>query len=327
VVARDAKGRLMRTITTSEQRCYLRCREEHRLRYVDRWRPREQPATALALGTAVHVGLEVWWRTGGHGIHAATEAMRQAAEHGGLDPYETARAEVMLGAYDGRWQHEQAHLTTTAVECVFSTTLGGRGWALGGKYDALAYSGDHREACVVEHKTTSEDIGPGSAYWRRLSIDPQLRNYCLASGYRLVLWDVLRKPALRPERATPPERLRRRLDGQLYAGQREQDEPMAEWRQRLVDWYVAEGDLALQRRWIHVLDHELADARAELEVVADEVLQVEPGSVQPRNTEACTRYGRPCDYQPVCYGEATLTDGAYHQVPDAHEELTDGQGG
>jgi len=321
----------MRIITTSEQRCYLRCREEHRLRYVDRWRLREQPATALALGTAVHAGLEVWWRTGGHGIHRATEAVRQAGEQAGLDAYELTRAKVMLAAYHARWQHEQEHLTTTAVECVFTTTLGGlswgRGWKLGGKYDALAYSGDHRESCVVEHKTTSEDIGPGSAYWRRLSIDPQLRNYCLASGYRLVLWDVLRKPGLRPDRATPPERLRRRLDGQLYAGQREHDESQADWQQRLVDWYLAEGDLALQRRWIHVLDHELDDARAELEVVADEIAQVRPGCVQPRSTEACTRYGRPCDYQPVCYGEASLTDGAYHRVDEAHEELVDGQAG
>jgi len=321
----------MRIITTSEQRCYLRCREEHRLRYVDRWRLREQPATALALGTAVHAGLEVWWRTGGHGIHRATEAVRQAGEQAGLDAYELTRAKVMLAAYHARWQHEQEHLTTTAVECVFTTTLGGlswgRGWKLGGKYDALAYSGDHRESCVVEHKTTSEDIGPGSAYWRRLSIDPQLRNYCLASGYRLVLWDVIRKPALRPDRATPPERLRRRLDGQLYAGQREHDESQADWQQRLVDWYLAEGDLALQRRWIHVLDHELDDARAELEVVADEITQVRPGVAQPRNTEACTRYGRPCDYQPVCYGEASLTDGAFDRVDEAHEELVDGQAG
>jgi hypothetical protein len=210
---------------------------------------------------------------------------------------------------------------------VFSKRLGERTWHLGGKYDALAYSGDHRESCVVEHKTTSENISPGSAYWRRLAIDPQLRNYCLASGYRLVLWDVIRKPPLRPDRATPPERLRRRLDGQLYAGQREHDESQADWHQRLVDWYLAEGDLALQRRWIHVLDHELDDARAELEVVADEITQVRPGVAQPRNTEACTRYGRPCDYQPVCYGEASLTDGGYHRVDEAHEELVDGQAG
>ena len=316
---------MVRTITTSEQRCYLRCREEHRLRYVDGWRPIEAPSTALALGTAVHAGLEVWWRSGGQALQRALEVGSSTARHGGLDEYEVARVEVMLGAYHDRWRIEQEHLRTSAVECVFARDLA-PGWRLGGKYDALAYSDDHRQEVVVEHKTTSEDIGPGAQYWRKLVVDQQLRNYCLASGHRLVLWDVLRKPALRPERATPPERMRRRLDGQLYAGQREEDEPIDAWRARLVDWYRAEGDLALQRRWVHVLEHEIDGARAELAQVAGEILAVRPGTPQPRNLEACTRYGRPCEYQPVCYGEQAITDGAYRRVDDVHGELSsDGQ--
>lgn len=63
---------------------------------------------------------------------------------------------------------------------------------------------------VVEHKTTAQDIGPGSPYWRRLTIDGQVSNYLRgARGFgvhtRTVLYDVVRKVALRPFEATPEE--------------------------------------------------------------------------------------------------------------------------
>ena len=56
---------------------------------------------------------------------------------------------------------------------------------------------------VREVKTTSEDISPGSSYWRRLLIDPQASLYVRAvrSLGRDVIgmaWDALRRPAHRP---------------------------------------------------------------------------------------------------------------------------------
>ena len=66
------------------------------------------------------------------------------------------------------------------------------------------------ERYVVEHKTTALDIGPGSSYWRRLTLDGQVSNYLRgARGFgfetRSVLYDVVRKVALRPYEATPEE--------------------------------------------------------------------------------------------------------------------------
>ena len=57
---------------------------------------------------------------------------------------------------------------------------------------------------LYEHKTTSDDISPGSPWWRRvISIDPQVTIYLnglQASGLdcRGVVYDALRKPAHRP---------------------------------------------------------------------------------------------------------------------------------
>ncbi len=60
----------------------------------------------------------------------------------------------------------------------------------------------------IEHKSTSADIGPGSPYWKRLIIDGQISVYktgTRALGYDPVgtLYDVIKKPTLRPMRATP----------------------------------------------------------------------------------------------------------------------------
>lgn len=56
---------------------------------------------------------------------------------------------------------------------------------------------------VVEHKTTSADITPGSPYWRRLTLDAQVSLYLGGAGS--LLYDVIRKPTLRPLKATPVE--------------------------------------------------------------------------------------------------------------------------
>lgn len=64
---------------------------------------------------------------------------------------------------------------------------------------------------VVEHKTTSAEIGAGSSYWKRLKLDSQVSNYLVgarALGHqpRGVLYDVVRKVRLEPYKATPVEK-------------------------------------------------------------------------------------------------------------------------
>lgn len=65
-------------------------------------------------------------------------------------------------------------------------------------------------AIVVEHKTAGEDISPGALYWRKLTLDSQCSNYFVlarALGYEPeeLLYDVVRKLAIEPLRATPEE--------------------------------------------------------------------------------------------------------------------------
>ncbi len=77
---------------------------------------------------------------------------------------------------------------------------------------------------LVEHKTTSEDIEITSDYWLKLMLDGQISQYYLgakALGYEVTecLYDVIRKPSMRPYSATPEESRKYKKDGTLYETQ------------------------------------------------------------------------------------------------------------
>lgn len=309
------------TITTTEARTWLRCREEHRWRYVERLLPNGLPATALAFGSAVHAGLETWWATQGNAdVQAVDDALRVGAELG-LDDYQQVAVQVMLQRYHRFWRHQQGHWRPLGVEEEFIAER--RGYLLAGKVDALVETATiPTRRYVVEHKTTTEDINAGSGYWRRLSIDMQVSNYLLATGALGVIYDVLRKPKLTPHRATPIDKRKYRKDGALYAGQYAEDEALDAWQARLVEAYEAEPGSWFRRELIMRLDSELVRAGQDIDVIGREIAaQKEDPKPQPRNSEACTRYGRPCDYQGLCYGEETPTDGRFRVLDREHQEL------
>jgi len=176
---------------------------------------------------------------------------------------------------------------------------------------------------VVEHKTTTEDISAGAGYWRRLTIDMQVSNYLIATGAVGCIYDVLRKPKLTPHRATPIDKRKHRKDGALYAGQHAEDESLEAWRARLLEAYDAEpGGTWFRRDIIARLAGELVRAGQDIDAIGREIAaQKADPRPQPRNTEACTRYGRPCEYQGLCYGEELPTDGRFHVLDREHQEL------
>jgi len=312
----------MTTITTSEARTWLRCREEHRWRYVERLLPVGPPATALAFGSAVHAGLEGWWQTQGTEHEAAIEdALRVGAELG-LDEYQQVMVRVMLERYHRYWRHEQGHWQVLGVEEEFIVER--RGYLLAGKVDALVETVSiPARKYVVEHKTTTEDISAGAGYWRRLTIDMQVSNYLIATGAVGCIYDVLRKPKLTPHRATPIDKRKYRKDGALYAGQHAEDESLEAWEARLLEAYEAEpGGTWFRRDIITRLAGELVRAGQDIDAIGREIAaQKADPRPQPRNTEACTRYGRPCEYQGLCYGEETPTDGRFRVLDREHQEL------
>jgi len=175
---------------------------------------------AQAFGTAVHAALEAWWRAWmvADGYGSLPGALDAIVYDPYLDAneYVRARALAMIYAYDARWSRWAASVKVLGVEVPFTTALRhpvtgqpAKTWAVAGKIDLIVRLADGRVA-LVDHKTTSADARSGSDYSRRLTLDPQVSTYflgCEALGMPadLALWDVLRKPDVRPLLATPAE--------------------------------------------------------------------------------------------------------------------------
>lgn len=180
-----------------------------------------------------------------------------------------------------------------------------------------------RTRVVVEHKTTSSDIGPGSSYWKRLTLDTQVSQY-LGAEERAegMLYDVIRKPGIKPYKATPPEARKYTKTGALYAAQREADETPEEFAVRLRADISEDPNRYYQRGVIVRLPEERREAARDTWLVAGSIRESMRLDAWPRNPSSCDAYGRTCDYWAVCAGETTIDDDARFRTAETpHEEL------
>jgi len=327
-------------LTTSRLRLHRACPRQHWYRYELGRVPVAAESQALAFGTAIHAALEAWWRAWQtlDGI-GALEAARDALPVD-TDPYAAATAHALVIAYHARWARWAAGVEVLGVETAFAAPLhcpttgrAARTWQIAGKLDGLLRLQDGRIA-ILEHKTTSSDARSGSDYRRRLTLDPQVGTYfegCEALGTpaEVCIWDVLQKPAIRPLKATGEIKLRK--DGQPRAGQRLSDETPEEYQARLI---AALGETGPEGALAHVEVHRLAPEREthrwalwhtvrEIEATREAVARTGDVRAVPQNGDACTRYGSPCPYLPVCEGTASITDDTrYRRLPVVHAELS-----
>jgi hypothetical protein len=313
----------MSFITSSRLRVFRRCRREHHFRYV---LGRASRATAAQdFGTLVHLGLESWWGSQVANLDSATRlgyVLRAMAAHFDGDPFDLAKAEALLIGYNARWGAQPFQVL--AVEAEFRAELPGAlpfaaPERLAGKLDVLVRDQLGR-VLIIEHKTSSEDISPGSTYWARLRLDGQVSLYYLgaeALGHQVegVLYDVLGKPALRPAKASASPKLKK--DGQPYAGQRLTDETPEEYRARIVAALAEDPERYFARAEVVRLEAERERHLAELQA---EVRELAAAAPLP-NPDSCTRYGSTCAFFGVCTGERRLEE--YEQLTNVHPELSE----
>lgn len=216
----------LRVLTNSEMKTRRRCARLHHLRYNLGYKPIEDAAT-LRFGDLWHQGLEVWW-----GWHrdaaehapaydfAADAPLELALAHlSGLEieAFERVKLTELLRGYHYRWSMAMADLEVIAVEVEFrcplinpETGAASRTFEQGGKLDVLVRERSIGRVLIVEHKTSSEDVGVGSTYWKRLRMDSQISTYlsgaeALGHVASACLYDVIAKPTIRPSKATPME--------------------------------------------------------------------------------------------------------------------------
>lgn len=306
------------------------CQRLHRYRYGLGYRPAEE-ATALRFGTLVHAGLEAWWRADStdKALSAALSAMA-----GEADPFERAKAEALLVGYHARWSEARELYEVLSVEAKFEAPLvnpetgrPSQTWQLGGKLDVLARERSTGRVAIVEHKTASEDIGPGTDYWRRLRMDGQVSIYyagaaALGHPADLCLYDVLKKPAQRPKKQAAEVKLKK--DGTPYAGQQLADETPEEYRARILEAIAEAPNDYFARGEVVRLEGEVAEALFDIWQIGQQLRESERIGRFPRNPGACLQYGRTCPFLGVCSGEASLDDPTqFKKLDNPHPELAD----
>jgi hypothetical protein len=302
--------------------CFRTCPRKHYLRYELGLVPVKDDAPRR-IGSAFHALLE-----------AADKGIDSTTILAGMeDAYEV---EIVLAMFDGhlRFQFEdEKAVRVVASELDFNIPLKNpetgketQNWRFAGKIDRIVQLRDGRYA-LMEYKTTSRDFSPGADYWQNLHMDSQLSMYIVAArelGYPIdtVLYDVTRRPALRPLKATPAESRKYTKDGVLYANQRGEDETPTEYGDRIRADIEARPEHYFARIEIARLDQDIEDCKAEIWQQQQAIREAQKTSRWYRNPNSC--YGVfSCDYLPICLNRdlETYTPTGFARSLDIHPEL------
>ncbi len=302
-------------LTNSRLSSARACQRLDRIKYVLGYRPATDAET-LRFGTLVHQMLEAWW--------TMPKEMRLAAALAAVpantDPFDRAKAEEMIRGYDARWALDADNYEVLAVEKEFrcelrnpTTGRTSRLFELGGKVDAIVRDRRDGRVLVVEHKTSSFDIGPGSEYWRRLRMDGQVSIYFQGAGslghdVSGCLYDVLGKPGQKP----------------LQPGKtRKVAETPGEYRVRIAEAIAEDPNRYYQRGEVVRLETETQDALFDIWQTAQQINEAKQADRAPRNPDACVRWGRTCEFFDVCTGVASLDDPLLFKKSErTHPELS-----
>jgi len=329
-------------ITTSRMKAYNACRRLHHLKYELGYRPVED-REASEFGSIFHAGLEAWYLAFAKGtpllaLSAAQWAMADAAKGAvHFDEVSAAKAELLMIGYHARWFDHMGDLEVITVEGKFTTQLPvpygakrARGLRVAGKLDALVRKRSDGTIWIVEHKTTSADLTPGSTYWQRLRMDTQVSVYfegveaLIGHAPTGCLYDVISKPQQKPYKATPVEKRKYTKGGALYANQRAEDETMDEFKERMAAEIAAAPDAFFQRPEVVRLESELDASRRDTYETALMIRETGNKGLAPRNPDACHLYNRPCDFYEVCCGAAELEDTSkFKRLDTVHPELAE----
>jgi RecB family exonuclease len=320
-------------LTHSRLSCYRACPRRHYLRYELGLRSSES-STAMKVGSA---------------FHAALEAMDKGLDIGDAlephvdDPFDLALVAAMIHTHTERWGGDRLEVLASELEFELPLRNPETGsptqvWTLAGVIDRLVKLPDGRIA-LQEYKTTTRDFSPGADYWVGLHLDQQLSIYVLAArelGYDVstILYDVTRRPTMRPKLATPVEERKYTAKkskrggveypaGSLYANQRETDETAEEFAARVTQAIEEDPMKHFARIEIARLDQDLLDCAAEVWVQQKVIRSSQKSGGWYRNPISCFN-PYPCSYLNVCQNRdlETNTPDGFVRDENVHAELT-----
>lgn len=263
-----------------------------------------------------------------------------------------ATVRAMLVGYDHRYAHLWNQYRIHNVEEFISSPLfnpatghKSRTFVNGGIIDVDLADGQSHG--IMDHKTTSDDIeSADSPYWQQLIVESQLDHYLLLkhiNGEKAdwAVWDVMRKPGIRPRALTKAEQKTLEADSTYFGARFPSDiirpaladgrESLELYEARLIAECTGENAARyFQRRRITRLQGHLLTYAEELWDNGLEFRESRASERRGRNSGACMSYGRACMYLGVCSGQDTIDSGNWKPKAYVHGELPlydDGQGG
>ena len=348
-------------LTKSRISAFFECPKKHHILYELGLRP-GLPSEALRMGSAYHYGQEM---ADAIGLTDALEEVRDRyarTKPGGVDEHawqvECVTVLCLLIAHHRHWERYGQVTEVLETEKAFeiplrnpATGMPSRTWTLAGKRDKIVQLTDGRVA-LQEYKTTSSDVSPESDYWDALAHDLQVSLYWLSAleeghDVRAVLYDVARKPGIRPkavyERDENGDKIVRDEDGERvfkkngeprqtgsskkgYTPQKRLETP-TEYGERLLDDIQDRPDFYLQRRILSRIDRDLEVTRHDLWNTGKLIRACQVKEWWPHNWSACDHYGQ-CVCWELCHNDWQPEDGlpdGWRQVEDVHQELVDAE--
>lgn len=323
-------------LTNSQIATFRTCQRKEYYSYRLGVRP-EQQGRALRFGSMMHYGIEMVAKG-----HLPSEACQAVSDfYNGIQwsgvgnprdiEIEHMQVVALLNGYFNKWlgtdpNHLQV-IENIEVERQFELKIPYQKRVFAGKIDGIVKLANGQVA-VRETKTASDDIAADGDYVRRLRIDNQISGYVIAAksmGYEIdtVLYDIIKKPGIKPLSATPEESRKYTKEGKLYANQREEDESAADYYDRLYADIQANPDKYYARYNIPRLDSDLQEWRDGMMDTMKEIHQAYEHDRKARNTAACLAYGR-CPYLDVCHSGIAPGESVppgFNQRTRIHEEL------
>lgn len=190
-------------------------------------------------------------------------------------------------------------------------------WTAAGKRDKLVKLSDNR-IMIVDHKFLAQDLDD-EFFWQQLQIDSQVSMYwwsCMMDGQSVdgALYDVIRKPTIRPYKATPEEKRKYKKDGTLYSNMREEDEKPRDWCDRLLKDITEKPEKYYRRREVVRTNDDVKEFAKHLWQTTRMINAGRQYNWWPKNTKACVKFTR-CPYFRLC---------AEHSWPFPANEVPDG---
>lgn len=326
-------------LTNSQIGTYRTCQRREYYSYRLGVRPDGQ-SKALRFGTMIHHGIELACKgmSPDDAVKSVSDYYEGIQWSGVGNPrdieIEHMQVAALLNGYFWYWHTPQVDFrdylsvrTNVATERQFELKVPYQSKVFAGKIDGIVELANAQKA-IRETKTTSEDMAPDSDYVAKLRIDNQISGYVLAAksmGFAIdtILYDIIKKPTIRPLSATPEESRKYTKEGKLYANQRETDESASDYYDRLWDDIVANPTKYYARYNIPRTDDDLAEWREEIIDTMKEMQESYKKDRKSRNTSACLAFGR-CPYLDVCHSGIEIGGSvppSFRQVQKIHEEL------